>query len=77
LPFLFAKWPNRVEATSEQLDRLAAWTKPHLEKIISLQDVRSKYRDLIKYIDDEVMGTSAYRDEWIKARGVGDESRPG
>lgn len=73
LPFLFRGTKNPsgalVEATDEQIDRLAQWTRKHQSNPKSLDRIKQRYRDLSNYIDIEIMDKSEYRDDWRAARG--------
>lgn len=75
LPFLFytgffSQDQQRVTATPEQVDALCKWVLPNLQSHASLVEIKNKYYDLIKYIDDEVMKNSKYWIPWKEARGI-------
>ncbi|MCX5473503.1 ATP-binding protein [Alcaligenes sp. A-TC2] len=74
LPFLFrgALHGNGVsiEATSEQLERLCNWVTPRLKHPSNLESIQQLYKDLINWIDNEVMGATIFSERWLQARGL-------
>lgn len=70
LPFLFRAYARTVECNPALLDRLSSWSLSRVEHSSSISEIRMLYEGLVKYIDDEVMGQSAYSTLWKKARGL-------
>lgn len=74
LPFLFrgAVRDNGVsiEVTSEQLTRLCCWVSPRLKQPTDLETVQQLYKELIDWIDNEVMGATIFSERWLLARGL-------
>lgn len=69
LPFLFRGHAKMVESNSAHLDKLSSWSLSRVEYSSSFSEIRRLYEELVGYVDDEVMGQSAYNALWQKARG--------
>jgi hypothetical protein len=69
LPFLFRGHAKTVDSNSTHLDRLSSWSLSRVEQPSSFSEIRKLYEELVAYIDDEIMGRSAYNKLWRKARG--------
>jgi hypothetical protein len=69
LPFLFRGHARAVESNPAHLDKLSSWSLSRVEHSSSFSEIRKLYEELVKYIDDEVMGCSVYSARWQKARG--------
>lgn len=64
LPFFF----DKKGVTLEELDSLCVWVKKNIaNKSISLETIKQKYDEMIKWIDNDVMGGIV---EWRNARGL-------
>lgn len=74
LPFLFKRTYRaehaHIEASEEQIKRLATWIQPRLKSARSLYDVQSDYWQLIRHIDQNVMGQRTFNSRWRNARGL-------
>jgi len=66
LPYLFSR--DQAQVTPSQLERLCMRMQPLLAGKPTVEEVRHCYEGLIKYIDDDVMATSAYAALWLEAR---------
>ena len=69
LPFLFRGHAGVVESNPAHLDKLSSWSLFRVEHSSSNSEIRRLYEELVEYIDNEVMGQSAYSALWQKARG--------
>lgn len=80
LPFLFLgsarEDGTKIEATSEQLDRLCLRIQPRLQWPADLSTIRRLYDELIDWIDNEVMGATIFSEAWRLARGLIDMRAP-
>ncbi|WWW35868.1 hypothetical protein V8017_01860 [Stenotrophomonas rhizophila] len=66
LPHLFSN--KEAQVTPSQLERLSLRMQPLLAEEMAVSTIRDLYEDLIKYIDDDLMASSAYVERWRKAR---------
>ncbi|ASF44892.1 HD domain-containing protein [Methylovulum psychrotolerans] len=74
LPFLFYRRlnmqsPAQITATPSQLEALCQWIQPYLEKSsATLEEIRTAYNELIRYIDYDIMKPSPHWEAWKKDR---------
>lgn len=66
LPHLFSN--NQAQVTPSQLERLSLRIQPILAEQLPVSAIRDLYEELIRYIDDDLMASSAYVERWLKAR---------
>lgn len=70
LPFLFRAHARGVESNPEHLDKLSSWSLSRVEHPSTVSEIRKLYEELVRHIDDEIMGTSVYGPRWRTARGL-------
>lgn len=67
LPYLFSN--GRAQATESQIARISARIQPLLAEELAIDEIKKIYRDLIAYVDDElIVPASEYYDKWRAAR---------
>lgn len=71
LPFLFKKriYGTREKVTVDNFEGFINWVNPRLAVPMSLEETEATYKDLITFIDNEVMEKSIYNEEWNAKRG--------
>ncbi|GGX28870.1 HD domain-containing protein [Undibacterium squillarum] len=68
LPFLYNGFKGSIECTNHQLDQICNFIQPHLIKQLSLEEIKKAYKNLIEYIDGNLMKKTGNSRHWTKLR---------
>lgn len=68
LPFLYNGFKGSIECTNHQLDQICNFIQPYLIKQLSLEEIKKAYKNLIEYIDGNLMKKTGNSRHWTKLR---------